>query len=168
VCFQFFHISNSDPCCTTSKQLLGLREVGWSPSPVLHSDRPYRPDDLHRTSKAFTSHAASDCEQGQIDRHNSYRQLTGLFFPHHEDPTRPLRSTIVDGELVVDVDPHTNMVRIWSAYVSAFAYDEVPTQRTLRLLAFDCLVVDDQNVMQKTLDKRYGVCFLIHWNVMVL
>ncbi|KAI1794609.1 mRNA capping enzyme, alpha subunit [Ganoderma leucocontextum] len=72
-----------------------------------------------------------------IDRHNSYRELTGLYFPHHEDPRKPLRSTIVDGELVIDVDPHTK-------------------QETLRYLAFDCLVADDQNVMSRPLDKRYG------------
>lgn len=30
-------------------------------------------------------------------------------------------------------------------------------QETLRLLCFDCLVVDNQNVMSKTLDKRYWV-----------
>ncbi|OCH93401.1 mRNA capping enzyme [Obba rivulosa] len=72
-----------------------------------------------------------------IDRHNSYRQVTGLFFPHYEDPRRPLMNTIVDGELVIDVDPRTK-------------------QETLRYLAFDCLVVDDQNVMYRTLDKRYG------------
>lgn len=30
-------------------------------------------------------------------------------------------------------------------------------QETVRMLAFDCLVVDDQNVMSRTLDKRYGV-----------
>lgn len=72
-----------------------------------------------------------------IDRHNSYRQVNGLFFPHHENPRMPLRNTIVDGELVVDVDPRTQ-------------------QETLRYLAFDCLVVDEQNVMSKPLDKRYG------------
>lgn len=27
----------------------------------------------------------------------------------------------------------------------------------MRFLAFDCLVVDDQNVMSRPLDKRYGV-----------
>ena len=27
----------------------------------------------------------------------------------------------------------------------------------MRFLAFDCLVVDDQNVMGRPLDKRYGV-----------
>ena len=31
-------------------------------------------------------------------------------------------------------------------------------QETLRYLCFDCLVIDDQNVMDRTLDKRYGVC----------
>jgi len=73
----------------------------------------------------------------QIDRHNTYRELTGFYFPHYEDPRKPLRSTIVDGELVVDVDPRTR-------------------QETLRYLAFDCLAVDDQNVMARSLDKRYG------------
>ncbi|KZT09646.1 mRNA capping enzyme [Laetiporus sulphureus 93-53] len=72
-----------------------------------------------------------------IDRHNSYRQVIGLYFPHHENPRMPLRNTIVDGELVVDVDPRTR-------------------QETLRYLAFDCLVIDDQNVMSRSLDKRYG------------
>lgn len=46
----------------------------------------------------------------KIDRHNSYRQLVGFYFPHHEFPTRPLRNTIVDGELVLDVDPRTQQV----------------------------------------------------------
>ncbi|KAJ3556416.1 hypothetical protein NP233_g11983 [Leucocoprinus birnbaumii] len=72
-----------------------------------------------------------------IDRHNSYRQLTGLYFPHHENPRNPLMDTLVDGELVIDVDPRTQ-------------------QETVRYLAFDCLVADNQNVMSKPLDKRCG------------
>lgn len=72
-----------------------------------------------------------------IDRHSTYRAVSGLFFPHHEDPRMPLRNTLVDGELVLDEDPRTH-------------------QRTLRYLAFDCLVVDNQNVMSRPLDKRYG------------
>ncbi|TFK42290.1 mRNA capping enzyme [Crucibulum laeve] len=72
-----------------------------------------------------------------IDRHNTYRRIDGLYFPHHEDPRMPLRNTLVDGELVIDVDPRTK-------------------KETLRYLAFDCLVVDDQNVMSRPLDKRYG------------
>ncbi|KAL5511613.1 CEG1 [Sanghuangporus vaninii] len=72
-----------------------------------------------------------------IDRHNNYRVISGFFFPHHADPKKPLGSTIIDGELVIDTDARTG-------------------QDTLRLLAFDCLVVDYQNVMSRTLDKRYG------------
>ncbi|KAJ3509294.1 hypothetical protein NLJ89_g5292 [Agrocybe chaxingu] len=72
-----------------------------------------------------------------IDRHNTYRQLSGLFFPHHENPVHPLRNTLVDGELVIDVDPRTK-------------------REQMRFLAFDCLVIDDQPVMQRPLDKRYG------------
>lgn len=72
-----------------------------------------------------------------IDRHNCYRELSGLVFPHHATPSELLRNTIVDGELVIDVDPRTR-------------------QETHRLLAFDCLVVDNENVMSKPLEKRYG------------
>ncbi|KAF5330294.1 hypothetical protein D9619_005339 [Psilocybe cf. subviscida] len=72
-----------------------------------------------------------------IDRHNSYREIQGIYFPHHENPLNPLRSSLIDGELVIDVDPVTH-------------------QETMRFLAFDCLAIDDQNVMQRTLDKRYG------------
>ncbi|KAJ3878710.1 mRNA guanylyltransferase [Lentinula edodes] len=72
-----------------------------------------------------------------IDRHNTYRELTGLFFPHHENPLNPLRNTLVDGELVIDVDPRTR-------------------REITRFLVFDCLVVDNQNVMSRPLDKRYG------------
>ncbi|GAW01349.1 mRNA capping enzyme [Lentinula edodes] len=61
-----------------------------------------------------------------IDRHNTYRELTGLFFPHHESPLNPLRNTLVDGELVIDVDPRTR-------------------REITRFLVFDCLVVDNQN-----------------------
>ncbi|KAJ7030059.1 mRNA capping enzyme [Mycena alexandri] len=50
---------------------------------------------------------------------------------------KSLLYTIVDGELVYDVDPRTK-------------------QETLRFLAFDCLVVDEQNIMARPLDKRCG------------
>jgi mRNA guanylyltransferase len=48
----------------------------------------------------------------KIDRHNTYRELTGFYFPHHEFPERPLRSTLVDAELVIDVDPKTQQVSV--------------------------------------------------------
>lgn len=37
--------------------------------------------------------------------------------------------------------------------------DELEIQETLRLLVFDCLVINEQNVMSKPLSKRYGVSF---------
>ncbi|KAG5735708.1 mRNA-capping enzyme subunit alpha [Termitomyces sp. T112] len=72
-----------------------------------------------------------------IDRHNTYHTVSGIFFPHHENPMMPLRDTLIDGELVIDVNPRTK-------------------EQTLRFLAFDCLVVDEANVMSRPLDKRYG------------
>ncbi|KAL1693326.1 mRNA capping enzyme, catalytic domain-containing protein [Schizophyllum commune] len=72
-----------------------------------------------------------------IDRHNTYRKVDGFYFPHFEKPEIPIRSTLLDGELVLDVDPVTKT-------------------ETLRYLAFDCMVVDDQYIMNKPLDKRYG------------
>ncbi|KAI0320125.1 mRNA capping enzyme, catalytic domain-containing protein [Amylostereum chailletii] len=71
-----------------------------------------------------------------VDRHNTYREITGMYFPSYDHPEKPLRSTIVDAELVVDVDPITN-------------------KETLRMLCFDCLVSDNQSNMARTLDKRY-------------
>lgn len=46
----------------------------------------------------------------KIDRHNTYREISGIYFPHHENPMVPLRSSLVDGELVIDVDPRTKQV----------------------------------------------------------
>lgn len=43
----------------------------------------------------------------------------------------------------------------------------VVPQETLRYLAFDCLVVDDQNVMTRPLDKRYGVRGLSYLNIVI-
>ncbi|KAI6036526.1 mRNA capping enzyme [Pisolithus microcarpus] len=71
-----------------------------------------------------------------IDRHNTYYEVTGFWFPQPDKPRESLMDTILDGELVIDVDPQTKM-------------------ETLRYLAFDCLVFNGENVMSKTLDKRY-------------
>ena len=49
--------------------------------------------------------------RAQIDRHNTYREITGIYLPHHENPVMPLRSSLIDGELVIDVDPATHQVR---------------------------------------------------------
>ena len=68
---------------------------------------------VYLVSPVFRTVARSVAEDmcgAQIDRHNAYRQLSGLYFPHHEDPRMPLKNSIVDGELVIDVDPRTKQV----------------------------------------------------------
>ncbi|KAH7104053.1 mRNA capping enzyme, alpha subunit [Auriculariales sp. MPI-PUGE-AT-0066] len=72
-----------------------------------------------------------------IDRRNDYREAKGFYFPHPADKTRPLGSSLFDGELLIDVNRTTG-------------------QHTTRLLVFDCLVCDQQNVMHKLLESRYG------------
>ena len=75
-----------------------------------------------------------------------------------------LRSTILDGELVIDADARTGQVRATQPTVLPLVANTCSApflfhiaQETLRFLAFDCLVIDGNNIMQRTLDKRYGV-----------
>ncbi|KAL4778988.1 mRNA capping enzyme, alpha subunit [Aspergillus varians] len=71
-----------------------------------------------------------------IDRKNEYRYVPGLHFPLPEDDTFQSFhvDTLVDGELVNDT------------------YDDGTQQ--LKFLVFDCLVLDGQSLMHRTLDKR--------------
>jgi hypothetical protein len=45
------------------------------------------------------------------DRHNNHHRLEGLYFPHHEDLRVPLKNSLVDGELVLDIDPQTEKAK---------------------------------------------------------
>lgn len=71
-----------------------------------------------------------------IDRKNEYRFVPGLHFPQPDDSTFQSFhvDTLVDGELVRD------------------SYDDGTQQ--LKYLVFDCLVIDGQQLMHRTLDKR--------------
>ncbi|KAL2817409.1 mRNA capping enzyme, catalytic domain-containing protein [Aspergillus granulosus] len=71
-----------------------------------------------------------------IDRKNEYRYVPGLHFPMPDDDTFQSFhvDTLVDGELVNDT------------------YDDGTQQ--LKFLVFDCLVLDSQSLMHRTLDKR--------------
>ncbi|BDD55723.1 hypothetical protein MAP00_001211 [Monascus purpureus] len=71
-----------------------------------------------------------------IDRKNDYRYVPGLHFPLPDDDTFQSFhvDTLVDGELVNDTY-------------------EGGTQQ-LKYLVFDCLVLDGQSLMHRTLDKR--------------
>ncbi|WFD00026.1 dCMP deaminase [Malassezia yamatoensis] len=78
-----------------------------------------------------------------IDRKNNYYYVNNLVFPHHESkldpmgrPTRLRTDTLLDGELVID--------------------SIAPGQTKMRLLLFDCLVIDGENMMRKELGRRYG------------
>ncbi|KAL4901917.1 hypothetical protein BDW74DRAFT_159202 [Aspergillus multicolor] len=71
-----------------------------------------------------------------IDRKNEYRWVPNLHFPLPGDDTFQgfHAETLVDGELVNDT------------------YDDGTQQ--LKYLVFDCLVLDGQSLMHRTLDKR--------------
>lgn len=70
-----------------------------------------------------------------IDRRNDYWRLDGLHFPlPGADPASFHTGTLVDGELVNDKDSHH--------------------QISAKYLVFDCLVLDGNSLMHRTLDKR--------------
>ncbi|KAK4689966.1 mRNA guanylyltransferase, partial [Tremellales sp. Uapishka_1] len=72
-----------------------------------------------------------------IDRKQRYFSVHDLHFPHWENQDAPLDDTILDGELVLDVDPRSGA-------------------EVLRFYAFDCLVLNGENIMWKPLQSRYG------------
>lgn len=73
-----------------------------------------------------------------IDRKNDYYYVPHLHFPHHGDKTFQNfhTGTILDGELVEDRYP-----------------DRPPV---IKYLVFDCLVLDNNILMHRPLDKRLG------------
>ncbi|CAH7676405.1 mRNA guanylyltransferase [Phakopsora pachyrhizi] len=72
-----------------------------------------------------------------FNRKDEFYRINNVIFPHHENFNRFLKDTIIDGELVIDVDPKT-------------------LQHQLRFLAFDCIVWEGENLMKKPLINRYG------------
>ncbi|GAA5884427.1 hypothetical protein JCM16303_005075 [Sporobolomyces ruberrimus] len=72
-----------------------------------------------------------------IDRKENIYQNYYLTFPHQDGLEFNHSNTVLDGEFVIDVDPVTG-------------------QHIPRLLVFDCLVLDSDNLMEKPLLKRYG------------
>ncbi|GAA5946212.1 hypothetical protein JCM10213_001642 [Rhodosporidiobolus nylandii] len=73
----------------------------------------------------------------EIDRKDTIYQNYYLTFPHQDGLEFNHSNTVLDGEFVIDVDPQTGA--------------HIP-----RLLVFDLLVLDSENLMQKPLLKRYG------------
>ena len=69
-----------------------------------------------------------------IDRKNDYYHVQDLHFPLEKSQQEFHKQTIVDGELVIDT--------------------EANGQPIMRYLVFDCLVLDGDGLMQRSLDKR--------------
>lgn len=71
-----------------------------------------------------------------IDRKNEYYFVPELHFPKSGDNTFQSfhTETIIDGELVLDL--------------------VAPGKRALKYLVFDCLMIDNKSVIERTLDKR--------------
>ncbi|KAI9845238.1 MAG: Dcp1p-Dcp2p decapping enzyme complex alpha subunit [Sclerophora amabilis] len=69
-----------------------------------------------------------------IDRKNAYYYLQGLHFPLPDDIQSFHVATLIDGELVNDTMPDGSV--------------------QLKYLVFDCLTLDGDRLMQRTLDKR--------------
>ncbi|KAL9632930.1 MAG: hypothetical protein Q9164_004999 [Protoblastenia rupestris] len=69
-----------------------------------------------------------------IDRKNDYYFVPELHFPKEGDETEFHTGSIVDGELVNDTQPNGTI--------------------EMKYLVFDCLVLDNNSLMHRTLDKR--------------
>jgi len=103
-----------------SPQLLGVREVGWRPCPIVHFNSREQSGRIFGTCAPSIGPPKAPSLRRlahpnltlQLDRHNNFYRLEGLFFPHHNDPRLPLKSSLIDGELVVEVDPQTRNVRV--------------------------------------------------------
>lgn len=91
----------------------------------------------------------------QLDRHNNRRRLEGFYLPHYEGPRLPLKNSLLDGESVLDVDPQhkgrVNLILSSDGVLILVISIENPA-----ILVFGCLGIDDQNVVTRTLNKRYG------------
>lgn len=116
-------------------------------------------DGMQEVYLVRSSPSAFVCQEGlrgaQIDRKDDFYQVGGFYFPHWLDPKNGLSNTLLDGELVIDVDRKTGQVR--SALFDELIWRLMNAQQTMRLLAFDLLVIGQDNIMKKSLLSRYGV-----------
>ncbi|KAH8915400.1 hypothetical protein BT69DRAFT_1230124 [Atractiella rhizophila] len=73
-----------------------------------------------------------------IDRKERFFEVQNLRFPHQDGEEYNHSNTIIDGELVIDIERHNSGLEV------------------LRYLAFDCIVLDSESLMQRPLSSRYG------------
>ncbi|KAI9886508.1 MAG: hypothetical protein M1823_001688 [Watsoniomyces obsoletus] len=129
-------------------QLLGRRGLGFpGAQPVSFARRhiaELQSQDYYVCEKSdgirclmyFTENEDGEEIHYLIDRKNDYYYVKGLHFPvPNDDSFQNFHiGTIIDGELVNDRLPNGGM--------------------QLRYLVFDCLILDDNSLMHRTLDKR--------------
>ncbi|MBW0482985.1 hypothetical protein O181_022700 [Austropuccinia psidii MF-1] len=73
-----------------------------------------------------------------INRKDEFYLIDNIIFPYFENPNRYLKDTILDGELVIDIEPNRN------------------NKQSLKFLAFDCIVWEGDTLMKRPLINRYG------------
>lgn len=92
----------------------------------------------------------------QIDRKQRFFKIQGLYFAHWENRSAFLGETLLDGELVIDIDPISGAVSL-ETLQTILVDSDVYSQQTLMYYAFDCMVLHGENIMEKPLLKRYAV-----------
>lgn len=66
---------------------------------------------MYRTAERTIDSA----DNTQVDRNEHFFGVEGLHFPHWENADTPLIDTVLDGELVIDIDPSSGQVRLSSS-----------------------------------------------------
>ena len=145
---------------TAGLQLLGVREVGRRARAGVDRRLGGGAGGVPRALPRLAG-LPLDLTKGlaqQIDRKEDFYQNYGLTFPHQDGPEFNHSNTVLDGEMVIDVDPDTGDVRPFGVPGRERSADAGScAQHMLRLLAFDLLVCDSTNLMAKPLSSRYGV-----------
>ncbi|UZJ56356.1 hypothetical protein CBS101457_005676 [Exobasidium rhododendri] len=90
-----------------------------------------------------------------IDRKNNYRQQhPSLFFPYHEMPPSKAAMSKYPGMLPLG---EKYGVRMDTLLDGELVWDKEPDgRRVMRLLLFDCIVLDGEMMAHRSLLKRYG------------
>jgi hypothetical protein len=98
-------------------QLLGLREIRWRASssgdPIQWTGEHarYLPREFYLDEHYQLLCSSSSCT-AQLDRMQQYRQVSNLYFPHHEHRNSALGNTILDAELVWDISKNGKVRRL--------------------------------------------------------
>ncbi|EWC44514.1 hypothetical protein DRE_06782 [Drechslerella stenobrocha 248] len=126
--------------------LLGRTVIGQPVSFATRHIEELHRDDYYVCEKSDGIRCLLYCTHGDtedseayylIDRKNEYYYVQGLHYPKTKDDWSSFHvQTLVDGELVID--------------------EKKDGRQVLKYLVFDCLMLDGQSLVQRSLDKRLG------------